>query len=101
MDSRAGLPLRSVGTCVQLKLTASTRTLLRDSWPQTSTQKFRWQTLATDVDVAASSLTRKLPGTKSQFQGLTVLLVVGSGTGEQDRQVANAALAAFPGAKTF
>jgi glc operon protein GlcG len=26
---------------------------------------------------------------------------VGSGTGEQDRQVANAALAAFPGAKTF
>jgi uncharacterized protein GlcG (DUF336 family) len=26
---------------------------------------------------------------------------VGSGTGEEDRQVANAALAAFPGAKTF
>ena len=26
---------------------------------------------------------------------------VGSGTGEQDRQVANAALAALPGAKTF
>ena len=26
---------------------------------------------------------------------------VGSGTGEQDREVANAALAAFPGAKTF
>lgn len=26
---------------------------------------------------------------------------VGSGTGEQDRQVANAALGAFPGAKTF
>ena len=26
---------------------------------------------------------------------------IGSGTGEQDREVANAALAAFPGAKTF
>jgi glc operon protein GlcG len=26
---------------------------------------------------------------------------VGSGTGEQDRQVANAALAALPGARTF
>jgi uncharacterized protein GlcG (DUF336 family) len=26
---------------------------------------------------------------------------VGSGTGEQDRQVANAALGQFPGAKTF
>jgi hypothetical protein len=51
--------------------------------------------------VASSTFQLECRSSAGPGSGVVPSGAVGSGTGEEDRQVANAALAAFPGAKTF
>lgn len=61
------------------------------------------EVLAAKLAAATNGLTTNLKGGLPIIIGGQVIggIGVGSGTGEQDREVANFALAAFPGAQTF